>query len=146
MQCWCQGSVLTCPLPGSRPRLRPRGGGTLPQEPRQELQGARARGKLRVHHRVGWRPLRQSARGHVAPDQSCQGRRVQQSWVGLSAGPGVPLLPHGQSHSLALCRLMKTGTFVNLHGLTELWRVLKIVLGEGRLVFNTCFCVLTLYL
>lgn len=57
---------------------------------------------------------------------------------------GGASLPHPPTWSIIITRPLwsheeRTVTFVNLHGLTELWTVLKIVLGEGRLVFNTCF-------
>nr|XP_030696699.1 transcription cofactor vestigial-like protein 4 isoform X1 [Globicephala melas]XP_030696703.1 transcription cofactor vestigial-like protein 4 isoform X1 [Globicephala melas]XP_030696704.1 transcription cofactor vestigial-like protein 4 isoform X1 [Globicephala melas]XP_030696705.1 transcription cofactor vestigial-like protein 4 isoform X1 [Globicephala melas] len=94
--------------PELRHHLRPRGGGAFPQEPGQELQGARAGAQLRVHHGLCGRPLRQSPGRHMAPDQGGQGRRVEQPRVGLSQGPArQPLCPHGQPQPLPVCGLLK---------------------------------------
>ncbi|XP_022418542.1 transcription cofactor vestigial-like protein 4 isoform X2 [Delphinapterus leucas] len=94
--------------PELRHHLRPRGGGAFPQEPGQELQGARTGAQLRVHHGLRGRPLRQSPGRHVAPDQGGQGRRVEQPRVSLSQGPArQPLCPHGQPQPLPVCGLLK---------------------------------------
>lgn len=104
----CAVPALTGVPPLSSSHLRPRGGGALPPEPGQELQGARAGPQLRVHHRLRGRPLRQGPGRHVAPDQGGQGRRVQQPRVSLAPGPArQPLGPHGQPRPFPVRGLLK---------------------------------------
>lgn len=102
------------PASSSQHGLRPGDRGAFPPQPRQELQGARARRhQLGVHHGLGGRPLRQGAGRDLAADQK-QG----ESLVIRQQPKLLPRQPHGQPQPLPLRGLLKgRGIFLFLEGI-----------------------------